>query len=313
MLRRAIEAIGRWLAAGMIERAVRDPSFGALISKLAAASHEDSSRQQLADIAHHLHVVVAAANVFHEDNLAATHRFAANPLYIGKHNTHVYSQNYEDSIIAEIYARIGFGSRTFVEIGVGDGTENVTRLLLEQGWQGLWIEGGDIDAAIRTRFGPQMVSGQLKFENAMVDAGNVPAILAKHGFGGELDLLSIDVDMNTSHVWRAMQGNARVACIEYNSHYHPASDYEFPYDPSAMWDGTNRFGASLSILEQIGRSKRMSLVGCDNHGVNAFFVRDDLAKGKFIEPFDAVTHFEPPRFPFARQRGHRPASVSRLS
>jgi hypothetical protein len=308
MLKRVVEAMGRRFAEGMLDRAGRDPNFNVLLAKLAAASHDDSStRQHLADIAHHLHVTVAAAILFYEDNLAATHRFASNPLYVGKYNTHVYSQNYEDSIVAEIYARIGLGSRRFVEIGVGDGTQNVTRLLLEQGWQGLWIEGGDIDAAIRTRFGPHLVSGQLKFENAMVNADNVHAILAKHGFDRELDLLSIDVDMNTSHLWRVMQGDARVACIEYNSHYHPAADYEFPYDPSAMWDGTNRFGASLSVLEKIGRSKKMSLVGCDNHGVNAFFVRDDLAKGKFIEPFDAVTHFEPPRFPFVRQRGHRAA------
>jgi hypothetical protein len=111
-----------------------------------------------------------------------------------------------------------------------------------------------------------------------------------------------DVDMNTSHIWRVMQSDARVACIGCNSHHHPAS---LPYDPSAMRDGTNRFGASLSILEKIGRAKRVSLVGCDNDGVNAFFVRDDLATGKFIEPFDATTHFEPPRCPFARQRGHR--------
>ena len=151
MLRRGLMAIGRWMAAGMLERAVRDPNLDLLISKLAAASHEGPLRQQLAEITHLLHVTVAASNVFHEDALAAAHRFASNPLYIGKYNAQVYSQNYEDSIVAEIYGRVGFGNKTFVEIGVGDGTQNVTRLLLEQGWRGLWIEGGGIAAAIRAR------------------------------------------------------------------------------------------------------------------------------------------------------------------
>ncbi len=46
----------------------------------------------------------------------------------------VYSQNNEDGIIAEILARIGTDTKTFVEIAAGDGIENTTRLLIDLGW-----------------------------------------------------------------------------------------------------------------------------------------------------------------------------------
>jgi len=53
----------------------------------------------------------------------------------------VFSQFDEDGIIDEIFKRIGTTNKTFIEFGVGDGTENNTIYLLLQGWKGLWIEG----------------------------------------------------------------------------------------------------------------------------------------------------------------------------
>jgi hypothetical protein len=53
-----------------------------------------------------------------------------------------------------------------------------------------------------------------------------------------------------------------------------------------------------------------ALVGCNLAGVNAFFVRADLAWDRFAAPFDAENHFEPPRFylvsHFAQLSGQRP-------
>src|SRR5688572_13694008 len=65
----------------------------------------------------------------------------ADPLSLPRHHAQVYSQNGEDGIIAEIFRRIGPRSRTFLEIGIEGGSQNNTRLLLEQGWRGIWIEG----------------------------------------------------------------------------------------------------------------------------------------------------------------------------
>ena len=34
---------------------------------------------------------------------------------------------------------------------------------------------------------------------------------------------------------------------------------------------------------KLGKSKGYTLVGCDNHGVNAFFVKDEIVQGKIKE------------------------------
>jgi hypothetical protein len=42
------------------------------------------------------------------------------------------------------------------------------------------------------------------------------------------------------------------------------------------------FGASLAALTALGAAKGYALVGCDSTGVNAFFVRHDVAEGKVM-------------------------------
>ena len=38
------------------------------------------------------------------------------------------------------------------------------------------------------------------------------------------------------------------------------------------------YGVSIKDLEKLGKEKKYTLVGVDKNGVNAFFVRNDLAK-----------------------------------
>ena len=73
-------------------------------------------------------------------------------------------------------------------------------------------------------------------------------------------------------------------------------------------------GASLSAMTQLGSEKGYALVGCDIIGANAFFVREDLAKGQFAEPFTAVNHYQPPRYYltygfFSGHPGERPSGA----
>lgn len=228
-----------------------------------------------------------------------------DPRHILQAATHLHSQNYEDAIIAEIFARIGEGSRTFVEIGVGDGSECNTRALLERGWSGVWIEG-DAGAAERARsnLSDHVTRGALAIVAAAVTRENVDGLVRECLGDRPVDFLSLDIDQNTSHAWRGLALRPRVACIEYNSSVPPTVAWEVPYRPDGAWDGTNRFGASLKTLEQIGRDKRLSLVGCDFHGVNAFFVADEECGDRFLAPHTAEQHFEPPRYGLIAHRGH---------
>ena len=217
----------------------------------------------------------------------------------------MFSQIHEDGIIAGILARIGADTRVFLEIGAGDGVENTTRALLEIGWEGVWVESDPACvAAIRERFADDLSSGRLALIDDMVDRDNVAPLVARALTGRVPDVMSIDVDMNTSHLWRALDLRPRMCCIEYNACIPAPITWEVPYDPRARWDGTAFFGASLKRLEAIGRDRDMALIGCDLAGVNAFFVRADLAAQHFPGRYDAESHWRPPRFHLAYRRGH---------
>jgi hypothetical protein len=205
-------------------------------------------------------------------------------------------------MIAEIFRRIGAPARTFVEIGVGDGAENNTRLLLHSGWRGWWFEGSESAAGeIRRRFARELAEERLRLRVAMLSPANVAGILAEAGVPAEPDLLSLDVDQHTYHLWAALPAlRPRALVVEYNATFRPPIEWVTPVE-APPWDGSRDFGASLSACERLARSRGYALVGCDFTGINAFFVREDLVGDKFLAPFDAATHYEPPRYGL---RGH---------
>ena len=232
-----------------------------------------------------------------------------HPLALAPYEAQVYSQNGEDGIIAEIFHRISAKDRFFVEIGSADGKENNTRFLLEQGWRGVWIDSNFADAS--DVFAEYLETGALRLTEASVTAENIDQLLEQPGVPATIDFLSLDVDQNTSHVWRALCRRCRVVCIEYNVSIPSHLALEVPYDPDKRWDGTNWYGASLKSLEQIGREKQMSLVGCDLLGVNAFFVNSSEARRRFMKPFKAETHWEPARYALVAHGGHRSSPEAR--
>lgn len=210
----------------------------------------------------------------------------------------VYSQNDEDGIIAEIFKRIGTESQRFVEFGCGDGRENNTSFLLLQGWTGLWIDGSTTNLnSVRRIWAQETGVGRLVPIHARVTADNIDRLLTESGFSGEIDLLSIDIDGNDFHIWNALKAvQPRVVCIEYNAKFPPPVEWVMPRNDMHVWDGSDWFGASLVSLEKLAREKNYALVGCNITGINAFFVRSDLARGRFAEPFLATNHFQPPRY-----------------
>ena len=66
-----------------------------------------------------------------------------NPL--NKFGKICFSQTDEDGITIEILKRIKkLSNGSFAELGVGDGTENNTLILLAMGWRGFWVGGGNL-------------------------------------------------------------------------------------------------------------------------------------------------------------------------
>ena len=232
----------------------------------------------------------------------------ADPLSLTRAYAQIYSQNGEDGMTAEIFRRIGTRDRFFVEIGIENELQCNTRLLLETGWRGVWLEGSEKKAQEASQYFRSFVdSGALKIVLGMIGPENIEVALDQMEVPACFDYLSLDIDQHTHSVWRAMKRRARVVCIEQNASIPPSMALEVPFDPAKYWDGSNWFGAGLKAMELIGAAKGMHLVGCDMVGANAFFVAADETEGRFRAPFTAETHYQPASYPLLAHIGH-PAS-----
>jgi hypothetical protein len=214
-----------------------------------------------------------------------------------KHGFKVYSQCDEDGIIQEIFNRIGLHSSTFVEFGVQNGLENNTLKLLLEGWNGLWIEGNErYVAQINKRFNDVLTTGRLRAKGAFITRENINNLIGEY-FGGEIDLLSIDIDGNDVHILESIDViTPRVIVIEYNGKFPPPLNIAQRYDPEYRWNGSDYSGSSLVAITKVADRKGYSLVGCNIIGSNAFFVRNDLLGDRFEAPFTADNHYQPTRF-----------------
>jgi hypothetical protein len=218
----------------------------------------------------------------------------------------MYSQNGEDGILAEIFRRVGATDRYFVEFGVENGLETNTTYLLHAGWRGLWVDGNaEALRSARGLFGRFVEAGALRVQHAFVTAENAAALLHSAAVPATFDLLSVDIDRNTWHLWHALaEFRPRVVVAEYNASVPPCDDWVIEYDPARSWNGSVQYGASLKAFERLGRDRGYALVGCNLAGVNAFFVREDLVGDQFVGPFTAEAHFEPPRYWLKWRAGH---------
>ncbi|NIA67898.1 FkbM family methyltransferase [Pelagibius litoralis] len=209
----------------------------------------------------------------------------------------LYSQADEDGILAEIFKRIGVGPRTFVEFGCGNGLENNTHALILDGWRGLWMDANESQIASAERqFADVVAQDRLHIRLALLDPHNINGLIGEY-FEGEIDLLSVDIDGNDFHVLKEISCiNPRVIVVEYNARKGPTIDWVIAYNAAHRWDGTDYFGASLKAYEHLLKERGYLLVGCSISGVNAFFVREDLATPElFCGPFTSENHFEPQR------------------
>jgi hypothetical protein len=217
------------------------------------------------------------------------------PRRLEPHGFRSFSQNDEDGILQEIFARIGVSASTFVEFGVEDGLQNNSRLLLYRGWRGLWMEASaDGARTLQHAFAAELASKRLQLRTSFVTRDNINELMASAQLG-DLDLLSIDVDGNDYWIWEAVDARPRAVVIEYNAKFRPPTTWVMEYNAGHRWDRSDYHGASLQSLVNLGRRKGYRLVGCGLAGVNAFFVREDLCEDRFPEP-DAAALYNPPRF-----------------
>jgi len=202
------------------------------------------------------------------------------------------SQNEEDGLLLALFKRIGIIDRRCVEIGCGLNGGNSGFLVQECGWTGLMVDANQSKVdTIKVRFAGHAVTASTH----RITRENVNGVLQTHGFTGELDFLSLDIDGVDYWVWEALDAcSPRVVALEYNWLFGPERAVTIPYDPEfSMGSSTTRSyrGASLAALAKLGRRKGYRLVATER--VNAFFLRNDVAPS--IEAIDVRRGYRAPK------------------
>lgn len=217
------------------------------------------SIKELKQIQHTLNLIGSNANILNDqisqiknfqiidclDSQFNQYKHDEDTRRLQRYSFQVNSQNGEDGIIHEIFKRIGTTNKTFVEVGIGDGTVNNTAFLLMQGWRGYWIDANDAFLSILNHR-KDLQDEHLKWSISFVNKENIVAIFENLNIPKEFDLFSLDVDQNTYYIWQALHNyRPRVIVVEYNSAIPPDINWKVEYDSERVWDGTQNFGASL--------------------------------------------------------------------
>jgi len=177
-----------------------------------------------------------------------------------------YSQWGEESIINYIFDNIGTTNKYFVDFGAGDGFYlSNTRLLKEQGWTGLMMDGNN--------------HGSNEVKEEFITAENINSLFKKYDVPDNFDFLSIDIDGNDLWVWKSLQYQPRVILIEFNGTIPNHLSQTIKYNPDHTWKKDDYYGASFEALKKLGKEKGYTLI-YQNHNTNMFFILNELVKEK---------------------------------
>jgi len=186
------------------------------------------------------------------------------------------SQNEEDGIAIALLKAAGVTSRTFVEIGSGGTGGNSAVVAFDLGWRGLMVDASS--GALRNLRNLLSSNPQVTFVRSFVTSANINDLLREHGMTGEVDLMSIDIDSCDYWLLEALEAcSPRVLIMEYNALFGAKRAVTLPNAPPPADRPKGYFGASLAALEKMATKKGYRLVLCEEKGVNAFFLRNDVA------------------------------------
>jgi len=207
-----------------------------------------------------------------------------NPARLSETGYRVFSQFEEDGKLLFIFAVIGMGNKTFVEIGADDGiNSNAANLYFNFGWRGLFIDGNCTSIARGKRFYdryPHPWFFKPAFTCSKVNRENVNELIRAQGIEGEVGLLSIDIDGNDYWIWDAITTiSPRVVIIETHVEFG-LRNIVVPYDPKYSYPGKHPVyhGASPTAMTNLARRKGYRLVGANELGFNFIFVRNGLGE-----------------------------------
>lgn len=220
---------------------------------------------------------------------------------LNRFENRVYSQNGEDGILLKLVELLyeDTKDKNYVELGVENGTECNTRILRENSWNGLQLDGGheNLDINLRKEF---------------ITKENVNELLRKYDVPSHIHCLSVDIDFNDFYCLQEIlrKYTCDIIICEYNATHLPNEDKVVPYIADMAWEKyqTNFFGVSLLTLNKLCASRGYKLVCCDSMGVNAFFVREKLLKQMNVSIKhcgDVERLYQKPKYGTGPNGGHR--------
>jgi hypothetical protein len=202
--------------------------------------------------------------------------------HLGDVEFSVSSQWGEDGIIEWLCGKIPNMPRSFVEFGVENFSEANCRFLMEnRGWRGLVMDG---DESYMAGLRQQTLYWRhdLTAAHAFITAENINSLIESHDFGGELGLLSVDIDGNDYWVLDAISCiSPTIIVCEINGIFGDLQPLTIPYYSEfqrfdAHYSG-QYFGCSIAAARIVCERKGYTFIGTNTNGVNAFFVRNDVA------------------------------------
>ena len=216
----------------------------------------------------------------------------------------VFSQNDEDGVLLRIFSHIGITNQYVIEIGsncsgsdLGIPENLSTNLIVNHGWHGaiFEIDPGECD---RMRYffaqdyatkhfhvvtnGAQGYFSPLIAQQA-ISPENIDQVLQEAHDESEPDLMVIDIDGGDYAAIRSMSAvRPRVLVVEFEKRFRDRySVVQFDSaEFSKRWPQSGT--VSLSAWEKLLTNKGYTLCAIGTCGFNAFFIRTDIAAGKFL-------------------------------
>ena len=170
----------------------------------------------------------------------------------------VTSQYGEDGILEKALETIGVTEKWCVEFGASDGkwNSNCYNLIANRSYSAVLIESNAKSARkLENRFRSRCDVVTLHQTVGIDEVSGLDTILADTPIPRNFDLLSIDIDGNDYHVWKALSVyRPKLICIEYN----PTIANEIDFCQAA--DMSVSHGSSLLALQRLASDKGYELI-----------------------------------------------------
>ena len=219
-----------------------------------------------------------------------------------------FSQFDEDGILLYLFSVIGTTNRQAIEMAAGVGYEsNTANLIINHNFSGLLFEGNKETASQCRQFYATYPDTHwntpVVVDESWLKAENINQVIGSHGFSGEIDLFSLDVDGMDYWLLESLTVvQPRVIVVEYNGIFDANTALTAAYEPEYAYREGRASGATLAAFDKLCKKKGYRLIGCNRNCLNAFYVKEQLAEDIFpkIEVADCLLSS---RYPWWKKGG----------